>query len=272
MGRQQDTMTAGELRAYHKTGKLPARMTAAPAGFEVGPEALVKPGDPVEEPLEHDEQVALMKVAAWRVHQNEASPWGMLYAIPNGGGRTKAEGGRLKAEGVRPGVPDLHLPVARGGYHGLYIELKRRTKGRVSKDQREWMGRLEVQGYCCRVCRGSDEAVAAIEEYLAQEADPFAGLRPRDRETMAEVATELRRARVKHAGVHPSVEHSLTVIREEYRELEEEVFRQPGSRNFEAMDGEAVQVSAMGIRFTADRRETARQERDEQACGSDQAA
>ena len=47
----------------------------------------------------------------------------MLYHIPNGGSRNRKEAYNLKLQGVRAGVPDLCLPVARGKFHGLYIEL-----------------------------------------------------------------------------------------------------------------------------------------------------
>jgi hypothetical protein len=32
---------------------------------------------------------------------------------------------KLQKEGVRPGVPALFLSVALGGFHGLYVEMKR---------------------------------------------------------------------------------------------------------------------------------------------------
>ena len=54
----------------------------------------------------------------------------MLYHIPNEGKRSRATGARLVAEGLKRGVPDICLPVARGGCHGLYIELKRERSGR----------------------------------------------------------------------------------------------------------------------------------------------
>lgn len=41
----------------------------------------------------------------------------LLYHIPNEGKRSLKEGARMKAEGLKAGVPDLCLPVARGGYH-----------------------------------------------------------------------------------------------------------------------------------------------------------
>ena len=48
----------------------------------------------------------------------------LLYHIPNERKCTPQQGARLKRMGVKSGVPDLHLPVARGVYHGLYLEMK----------------------------------------------------------------------------------------------------------------------------------------------------
>lgn len=48
-----------------------------------------------------------------------------MYHTPNGGSRNVIEAVNLKAQGVRSGVPDICLPVPKGKYHGLYIELKR---------------------------------------------------------------------------------------------------------------------------------------------------
>ena len=86
---------------------------------------------------------------------------GLLFHIPNGGKRSKSEAARFKAAGVCPGIPDLFLPVARGGCHGLWIEMKAKD-GRVSPAQRDMMGRLTAQGYRCVVCFGADEAIAQI--------------------------------------------------------------------------------------------------------------
>lgn len=90
----------------------------------------------------------------------------LLYHVPNGGSRNKAEAGRLQAEGVKSGVPDLCLPVARGCFHGLYIELKRTEGGRVSENQREWLDVLQKQGYCAVVCKGWEAAAEEIKNYL----------------------------------------------------------------------------------------------------------
>lgn len=90
----------------------------------------------------------------------------LMYHIPNGGSRSKSEAGRFRAEGVKAGVPDICLPVARGGYHGLYIELKRVKGGRVSTAQQGWIAALRDQGYCACVCKGWDDAAHVIKKYL----------------------------------------------------------------------------------------------------------
>ena len=62
----------------------------------------------------------------------------LLHAIPNGGHRHKAVAVRMKAEGMKAGVPDICLPVPRGSWHGLYLELKTED-GSVSRAQRRWL-------------------------------------------------------------------------------------------------------------------------------------
>lgn len=90
----------------------------------------------------------------------------LLHHIPNGGSRNKAEAHKLKAEGVKAGVPDICLPVPRGSYHGLYIEMKRIRGGRISEEQRKWLKDLAKQGYRAQICRGWEEAAGTIKEYL----------------------------------------------------------------------------------------------------------
>lgn len=90
----------------------------------------------------------------------------LLYHIPNEGKRSKSTGGRMKAEGLRAGVPDLCLPVARGKYHGLYIEMKREKGSKHTDIQKQWQADLCEQGYCAVVCYGWEDAKNMIEEYL----------------------------------------------------------------------------------------------------------
>ena len=48
----------------------------------------------------------------------------LLYHIPNEGKRSIYYGAKLKREGLKSGVPDICLPIPKGQYCGLYIELK----------------------------------------------------------------------------------------------------------------------------------------------------
>lgn len=114
-------------------------------------------------PTEHAEQVALMQ---WAKLQSKRYPGlELLHAIPNGGARNAVTGAKLKAEGVKPGVPDLHLPVPLHGRPGLYLELKRKAGSAVTPAQREWHAALAAQGYAVVVCRGARDAMDAIEAY-----------------------------------------------------------------------------------------------------------
>lgn len=113
---------------------------------------------------EHEEQVALMRLV--EMHKGRWPELGMLYAVPNGGNRNIVTARRLKAEGVKPGVPDLCLPVPRGGYHGLYIELKRQKRGKIQPEQVAWLQALNEQGYRAEICLGAAEAWEVIADYM----------------------------------------------------------------------------------------------------------
>lgn len=89
----------------------------------------------------------------------------LLYHIGNERKCSPAEGARLKRLGVKPGVPDLHLPVSRGKYHGLYIEMKNED-GKTSDKQDWWIEELSTEGYFCEVCHGWESAVRVLEWYL----------------------------------------------------------------------------------------------------------
>lgn len=88
-----------------------------------------------------------------------------MHHIPNGGKRDKRTAVALKRQGVKAGVPDICLPVARNGYHGLYIELKA-GKNKATKNQEKWQVFLNDQGYYAVICYGWREAAKVIEEYL----------------------------------------------------------------------------------------------------------
>lgn len=134
--------------------------------------------------VEHGIQRALFD---WRELMTAQHPeLELMHAIPNGAGlrhtvkrrfdgkktRFSAEGYKLKREGMTAGIPDVHLPVARGPYHGLYIEHKT-ASGTVSTEQAKKMRRLEAEGHCVVLSRDSMTSIDFITRYLAL--GPYAG-------------------------------------------------------------------------------------------------
>jgi hypothetical protein len=111
---------------------------------------------------EHGHQVALM---LWSSEQERIAgyePLRWLHAIPNGGDRDKVTAGRMKAEGVKSGVCDLFLPHARGGYFGIYIEMKKPEQiltngkkspaGTLSDNQKGFITFVAKEGYAAVTC------------------------------------------------------------------------------------------------------------------------
>jgi hypothetical protein len=99
-----------------------------------------------------------------------------LFAIPNGGKRSKFAGGILKAEGMRSGVSDIFLAVSKEiniGREpenciydfGLFIEMKT-PKGVQQDTQFEFQNAVEAEGYKYVICRSFDEFKKEIENYL----------------------------------------------------------------------------------------------------------
>ena len=112
---------------------------------------------------EHLEQVTLFR---WAEYQSKRLPeLALMFAIPNGGLRSKATAGKLKAEGVKAGVPDICLPVARGEFHGLWIEMKA-GRNKPTQPQVQWHMRLSQQDHRVAVCYSWEAARDVIEEYL----------------------------------------------------------------------------------------------------------
>lgn len=88
-----------------------------------------------------------------------------LFAVPNGGARSKATAGKLKAEGVKAGVWDLMLALPLGRKPGLWIEMKA-GKNTLTAEQRDWRERMKALGYECAVCWDWTTARDAILGYL----------------------------------------------------------------------------------------------------------
>jgi hypothetical protein len=127
---------------------------------------LFKPKRTRAKPVDREglEQAALLRELKLRMPAVEA----LIYHVPNGGQRHKLVAIKLKEQGVKAGVPDLVLPMARGGYFGLYLEFKATppNAAQVSESQHAWIRKLSEQGYLAIVCRGHFDAMEQIRAYL----------------------------------------------------------------------------------------------------------
>lgn len=113
---------------------------------------------------EDTEQINVIDWCRWQ--RREHPELELLHHCPNGGNRNKAEAVKLKQMGVVAGVPDIHLPVPKGIYTGLYIEMKY-DKGRIEQSQRDFLNLAAGYGNYCVVCYGADEAIKIIKEYVS---------------------------------------------------------------------------------------------------------
>lgn len=117
--------------------------------------------------LEHAEQARFIAGIRHLAHcdRRYAEAADRTYAIPNGGGRSKAQAGKLKAEDVRKGVSDLFVSVPRGPFHGCYIEMKS-ADGSATPEQRAWIEDSKRLGYYAAVCKGERAAFAVWKAYV----------------------------------------------------------------------------------------------------------
>ena len=95
--------------------------------------------------------------------------WVNMFHVPNGGSRNIVTANRLKKEGVKPGVPDIFLECAANGFHGLRIELKKTSGSYATSSQKDWIERLNKNGYKADVCYGWIDAKEKILEYMGVE-------------------------------------------------------------------------------------------------------
>lgn len=115
---------------------------------------------------EHDEQATLM---SWI---SMAFPGVLAFAVPNAAKRSAFLAQRLKAEGLTPGIPDVYVEEARGGYFGLRIEMKRSDQARrldrgLSGDQERIIPQLQRKGYKVVVCYSAQAAIDVLTHYMS---------------------------------------------------------------------------------------------------------
>ncbi len=125
--------------------------------FDPGVYRSTTSGAPLSRQLEHKEQktvVFFLRAA------------GILFAaIPNGARTSIGTARKLKMEGLQAGAPDLLIfdPPPDRKFVGVAIEMKRGDrKGRVSKEQDQWLTALFNRGWYTAVCHGAPEALTLL--------------------------------------------------------------------------------------------------------------
>lgn|GEM_PF-1186279 len=127
---------------------------------------------------EHQEQSAFFSHLF--LNHYRAPELARFRAIPNGGWRGERReyrrkdgsvgeyspvGKQMQAEGVKPGTPDVCCPLARRGFHGLWLEFKVNRNG-LEDAQREDCVQLIEDGYAVHVVWTWVEALHVALWYL----------------------------------------------------------------------------------------------------------
>lgn len=117
-------------------------------------------------PKEYQEQEAIFR---WAEKMQTRHPeLAMLNGSLNGVRLSMGQRIKAKRSGMKAGIPDINLPVPKGKYHGLYIELKRKKGGKLSREQKLWLQSLSDYGYFACVCKGRKAAIEVIEKYIRE--------------------------------------------------------------------------------------------------------
>lgn len=106
-------------------------------------------------------------VIAWFNHQFPKNKKYKLLTYTMGGCHNfgAKKGAIMKAMGLRSGTPDLNLFMARGGYHGLLIEVKG-PDGKSTPTQKEMQSNLIEEGYCVKEGKSIEQCIEIIKSYL----------------------------------------------------------------------------------------------------------
>jgi len=115
----------------------------------------------------HEESELQRQCVAWFRYQYPSRAL-ILFAVPNGGGRSPVEAAIMKGEGVVAGVADLILLEARGNYGALCIEMKTPSKAsRQNPNQKLWQAAAEKAGNAYVVVRTFEDFQDVVRHYLS---------------------------------------------------------------------------------------------------------
>lgn len=116
---------------------------------------------------ENQHQIALIKWTRDPETRKRYPDLEAIYHIPNEMKCDTSHRWFMNNMGVQAGIPDLCLPVARGKYHALYIEMKTLKRGSKPSDrQLYWIQRLRELGNAAEVCYGDQAATDLLIRYM----------------------------------------------------------------------------------------------------------
>lgn len=113
--------------------------------------------------LEDAELIAFFDWVRWQEKKNPVLK--VIHHVPNEGKTTLAGGARKKRKGCRAGILDINVPIPKGDYCGLWIELKT-IKGKVSVEQKKIIEILHRLGHCIRIAYSGEEAINILKWYM----------------------------------------------------------------------------------------------------------
>ena len=110
----------------------------------------------------HEESRIQKSAVSWFRNQY---PHHVLFAVPNGGARSKIEAAIFKGEGVLAGVADIFITYSCGLWNGLFVEFKTET-GRQSNTQKEFQKKVQKFGYHYVICRSLEDFKITVKYYI----------------------------------------------------------------------------------------------------------
>ena len=110
------------------------------------------------------ETIEMIKTFDWIRTRPDIEPFAWHTANER---KTSPQAGRLlKRMGVKAGIADIFIAIPNPIYHGLFIEMKV-NNGKLSKEQRQFIGGMNSQGYMALCCYSYESARSEIENYIA---------------------------------------------------------------------------------------------------------
>lgn len=169
----RDAVLNGSLSSRAFGSKSEATAPARPlAGntrkVDATPAEQPAPSAPAKKPKaqpEFHEQCALFEWSRNPAVRMQYPALRLLSASLNGVKLTKAQAGKAKAAGMLTGESDVRLPVARGGFAGLLVEMKH-GRNTATEEQLAYGADMEAEGHKFHVCYSWEEARAVITDYL----------------------------------------------------------------------------------------------------------